>query len=444
MTFLVTARKYRPQSFDEVIGQEHVIQALKNAILNNRIGHAYLFSGTRGVGKTTIARIFAKSLNCVNGPTITPCQKCNSCVEITKGTSLDVKEIDGASNRGIDAIRDLKETISYPPARDRFKIYIIDEVHMLTQEAFNALLKTLEEPPPYVKFIFATTEPQKVPETILSRVQRFDFQRLSVSQIVQQLQKITEQEGIDATAEALRLIAVQAEGSMRDAESYFDQVISFAGKKVEASDVSNILRIADRSYYINLFDGLLEGRADLALEVFNKALNRGISARSFIKGMASFLADTLTLTLLPEDPSVDISFSDIQKRHILNKASQKTAQILLLLDIFVDAADRIVQTSHPDLVGLSAIAKAALIGRLQHIDDIIGRLKGMKVNSISGQDFHEKNQDVISPSINKNSKPVATTTTGTEKVQVDQKKDSMKATSVDTDGEVKKIIIIKR
>jgi len=378
MSFLATARKYRPQSFEELVGQEHVTQALRNAITAERVGHAYLFSGTRGVGKTTVARILAKALNCEQGPTTTPCQTCHSCKEITAGNAIDVKEIDGASNRGIDAIRSLRETITYPPARDRFKIYIIDEVHMLTQEAFNALLKTLEEPPPYVKFIFATTEPQKVPDTILSRVQRFDFTSLPVSQIVEQLRKVTMDQSIDASDEALRLVALQAEGSMRDAESLMDQVISFSGTSFTAEQAGMVLRVADRSYYINLFKALLHEDASIAMKVLNKAVNHGISPRSFIKGFADFLAQALTLMLLPDDPVAGVVFSDVQKRSILATGTGKTAQILLLLDIFVDAADRAITSSHPNLVVLAAVARASLLGSLSDIDTIINSLHGLE------------------------------------------------------------------
>ncbi len=360
------------------MGQEHVVRALRNAITTGRVGHAYLFSGTRGVGKTTVARIFAKALNCEKGPTPTPCQECASCKEITAGNAIDVKEIDGASNRGIDAIRSLRETITYPPARDRFKIYIIDEVHMLTQEAFNALLKTLEEPPPYVKFIFATTEPQKVPETIMSRVQRFDFTRLSVGQIVEQLQQITRDQSVEATDEALRLIALQAEGSMRDAESLMDQVISFAGASFTEQQVGEVLRVADRSYYINLFGALLHENAATAMRVFNKAKGHGISPRSFVKGFATFLSQALSLLLLPDEPDSGVAFSDVQKRSILAKGAGRTAQVLLLLDIFVEAADKAVSSSYPDLVVLAAVARASLLGSLADIDTIIHKLQGLE------------------------------------------------------------------
>ena len=225
MSYEVLARKWRPKVFEDVIGQEHVTQTLINAIKTDRLAHAYLFSGARGVGKTSVARILAKAINCEEGEPGIPCDHCQSCTEIAKGSSVDVQEIDGASNRGIDEIRELRETIKYMPSSSKFRVYIIDEVHMLTLPAFNALLKTLEEPPPHVKFIFATTEPHKVPITILSRCQRFDFKRIPVGKVLEQLERIAKEEGIEANKSALTLIARESEGSMRDAESLLDGII---------------------------------------------------------------------------------------------------------------------------------------------------------------------------------------------------------------------------
>lgn len=240
MAYQVTARKWRPQTFAELVGQQHVARTLQNALRQGRMAHAYLFTGTRGVGKTTTARILAKALNCEQGPSPEPCNQCALCQAITLGSSLDVLEIDGASNRGIDEIRDLREKIRYAPARSRYKIYIIDEVHMLTEHAFNALLKTLEEPPPQVVFIFATTEPQKVPITILSRCQRFDFHKVASAEIVQCLGKIAEQENIHISSVALHRISRRAEGSLRDAQTLFDQVVAYCGLKVSDDDVAQL------------------------------------------------------------------------------------------------------------------------------------------------------------------------------------------------------------
>ncbi|HTZ11942.1 MAG TPA: DNA polymerase III subunit gamma/tau, partial [Candidatus Margulisiibacteriota bacterium] len=231
MAYTVFALKWRPKNFDEVVGQGHIVSTLKNAIEKNRIASAYLFAGPRGVGKTSTARILAKSLNCKSGPTASPCQKCSSCLEINEGRSLDVIEIDGASNRGIDEIRVLRENVKFSPAASKFKIYIIDEVHMLTTEAFNALLKTLEEPPEFVKFIFATTQPHKVLPTILSRCQRFDFRRISMLEISGQLERIVKEEKLAVDKEVIFAISGSSDGSLRDAESVLDQLVSFSREK---------------------------------------------------------------------------------------------------------------------------------------------------------------------------------------------------------------------
>src|SRR6185436_3996040 len=228
MSYLVIARKWRPQSFADIVGQEHITRTLQNAIRTKRIAHAFLFTGVRGVGKTTAARILAKALNCEKGPTPNPCNECSQCREIAQGRSIDVLEIDGASNRGIDEIRQIIENVRYQPAQCRFKIYIIDEVHQVTKDAFNALLKTLEEPPPSVKFILATTEPHRLPETILSRCQRYDFRRISLREIVERLGEIAQKEGLQITEGALVLLAREADGSMRDAQSLLEQVLAMA------------------------------------------------------------------------------------------------------------------------------------------------------------------------------------------------------------------------
>ncbi len=246
MSYQVLARKWRPQNFDEVVGQEHITRTLKNALELGRVAHAFLFSGPRGVGKTSVARILAKALNCSNGPTPTPCNQCQSCLEITQGHSLDVLEIDGASNRGIDEVRELRENIKYLPARGGYKVFIIDEVHMLTKEAFNALLKTLEEPPAHAIFVMATTESHKVPVTILSRCQRYDFKRLSTAAIQAHLAQMANREGWQLSPEGLQLIAQEAEGGMRDAQGLLDQVITFGGPEVSPPEIARILGVTDR------------------------------------------------------------------------------------------------------------------------------------------------------------------------------------------------------
>src|SRR5437867_7055321 len=268
--YQVLARKWRPQQFDEVVGQEHVTTTLKNAIEQNRLAHAYLFVGPRGIGKTSIARIFAKALNCVKGPITTPCDKCDSCREIAEGRSMDVLEIDGASNRGIDEVRELRDTVRYAPARGKFKIYIIDEVHMLSTPAFNALLKTLEEPPSHVKFFFATTEPQKVLPTILSRCQRFDLRRIPAGDIVKHLKKIAKDEKVQVDDKALAAIARGAEGGLRDAEGALDQLIAFCGDEIAEKDVLSVFGLVAHDRIAALTDALIDGKTNAALKILKE------------------------------------------------------------------------------------------------------------------------------------------------------------------------------
>lgn len=275
MTYIVFARKWRPQTFDEIIGQSHIAKVLKNAIKNERVAHAYIFAGPRGIGKTSAARIFAKAMNCEKGPAPTPCNKCTPCKEISESRSLDVLEIDGASNRGIDEIRNLRENVKFAPTQGRSKIYIIDEVHMLTQEAFNALLKTLEEPPPHVKFIFATTQPNKVPATILSRCQRFDFRKIPSKDIIGKLASISEQEDLQISEDALFAIARSADGSMRDAESVLDQLSSFTNKKIELSNVNQVLGTLSEDTLFEITDAIVSKDTPKALKMVDNMVKEG-------------------------------------------------------------------------------------------------------------------------------------------------------------------------
>src|SRR5438477_3893045 len=286
MSYQVIDRKYRPQRCSDVIGQEHVTQTLSNAIQQNRIAHAYLFCGPRGTGKTTIARIFAKCLNCAGGPKVDFDDNDPRCQEITEGRSLDVLEIDGASNRGIDEIRELRETAKYAPSSSKFKIYIIDEVHMLTKEAFNALLKTLEEPPAHVKFMFATTEPEKVLPTILSRCQRFDLRRIPVALIVKHLGDIAALEKVQIDEGALHAIARGADGGMRDAESALDQLISFCGNKIVEEDVLSMFGLAAQGQILDLSRAILAGEIETALRELNELSRHG-------KDLGRLLSDLL-------------------------------------------------------------------------------------------------------------------------------------------------------
>jgi DNA polymerase-3 subunit gamma/tau len=285
MSYTVFALKWRPKNFDEIIGQGHIVATLKNALEKRRVAHAYLFSGPRGVGKTSTARILAKALNCKEGPTLNPCGKCPICVDINLGRSFDVIEIDGASNRGIDEIRVLRENVKFPPAAGKFKIYIIDEVHMLTTEAFNALLKTLEEPPEFVKFIFATTQPHKVLPTILSRCQRLDFRRIPLMEIIAQMEKIVAEEKIEIDKEVLFTIAKASDGSLRDAESLLDQLASFSKDRISLEDIVSVLGIVEQEALFEITDKIIHKDARGALGLLNSIIDEGKDANLFLANL---------------------------------------------------------------------------------------------------------------------------------------------------------------
>src|SRR5271165_5761672 len=295
MSYLVLARKYRPQSFQDLVGQEHVAQTLANAIAQGRIAHAFLFTGVRGVGKTTSARLLAKCLSCVGpdgkatGPTATPCNRCSPCQEITAGQDLDVQEIDGASYNGVDEVRRLQEGMTFRPARDRFKTYIVDEVHMLSVNAWNAFLKTLEEPPPHVKFIFATTEVHKVPVTILSRCQRYDFKLIPTQTIARRLDEVLALEHIEAAPSGVQVLAREAAGSMRDAMSLLDQVIAFSGSKLSGEDVARVLGVADRAILHELATALVDGDAARCLAVIDRLAQQGFDLAHVTKDVLQHL-----------------------------------------------------------------------------------------------------------------------------------------------------------
>ncbi|MDY0083491.1 MAG: DNA polymerase III subunit gamma/tau, partial [Ignavibacteriaceae bacterium] len=275
MEYQVTARKWRPQKFEDVVGQEHITATLKNALKSNRIAHAYIFTGPRGVGKTTTARILAKALNCENSKDFEPCNECEMCKAINESQTLDIIEIDGASNRGIDEIRTLRESVKYPPTRGKYKVYIIDEVHMLTKESFNAFLKTLEEPPAHTIFIFATTDIHKVPLTIISRCQRFDFRRIQLDTIKKTLSNIAKQEKISIDDKTLTLISKKADGALRDAQSLFDQVVSFCGDNIDAETVSKMLNLIDEDLFFNISDAVLDKNYNIVFETTDKIYQNG-------------------------------------------------------------------------------------------------------------------------------------------------------------------------
>src|SRR5437868_3283979 len=289
VNYEVFARKYRPQTFDDLVGQTHVSRTLKNAVTQNRLAHAYLFVGPRGVGKTSTARILAKSLNCIQGPTVTPCGVCDNCREIAAGNSLDVIEIDGASNNSVEDVRELRDNVRYAPAKGRYKIYLIDEVHMLSSAAFNALLKTLEEPPAHVKFIFATTEPQKVLPTILSRCQRFDLHRIPTNLIADHLQFISKKEKVKLAPAAAHAIARGADGGLRDAESMLDQLVAFCGEKISEADVLNVFGFTSQHTVADLTDKTLRGVTADAVQLLHDQCESGKDMMKLMSDLIAYL-----------------------------------------------------------------------------------------------------------------------------------------------------------
>ncbi len=374
MAYQVLALKWRPALFEQVVAQEHVTRTLQNAISGGRVANAYLFSGPRGVGKTTTARIFAKALNCEKGPTPTPCNVCTHCVEIAAGRSMDVMEIDGASNRGIDEIRNLRENIRYAPASSRYKIYIVDEVHMLTTEAFNALLKTLEEPPEHVVFIFATTEPHKVPATILSRCQRFDFKRIPIQVIMNQLQVICEEEKITIGEDALRLIAKKADGSMRDAQSILDQMISFAGNEVSLDDVLKSLGIIHQDLYFEFTDLLKSGNVHKAMEFVDRFIVQGLDISGFLIGLIEHFRNKLFVLASKSDKLLDVSAA-YKERYLKELGDFSEEDLLRYIEVVSQTEVTIRRSPNPRIRLEMMVVKLIKMGRSVTIGELVERLK---------------------------------------------------------------------
>ncbi len=385
MSYLVLARKYRPQTFADLVGQEHVALTLGNALESGRVAHAFLFTGVRGVGKTTSARILAKALNCLGsdgqatGPAREPCNRCAACVEIAQGSDLDVQEIDGASYNGVDEVRKLQEGLAFRPARDRFKIFIVDEVHMLSTAAWNAFLKTLEEPPPHVKFIFATTEVHKVPITILSRCQRYDFKLIAASTVAKRLDVVLAAENISAEAGAVAILAREASGSMRDAMSLLDQVVAYSGTSLKETDVARVLGVADRTVLHELSNAMLDGKADATLAIVHSLASEGYDVAQVCRDLLRHLRNLVVARVAGSGAKALLDLPDAELDDIQRVAARHDADDLTrCYQGFSRAFDDIVRSPSARAALEMALIRLARRPPLLPLDDLLQRLADLE------------------------------------------------------------------
>lgn len=382
MSYLVLARKWRPVTFGDVIYQRHITQTLENAILSGRIAHAYLFSGPRGIGKTTTARILSKALNCQNGPTSHPCNTCINCTEITEGRSMDVMEIDGASNRGIDEIRNIRENVRYMPIRGKYRIYIIDEVHMLTDPAFNALLKTLEEPPAHVVFIFATTEPHKLPSTILSRCQRFDFRPIPIEEIQRRLTYICSSEKIGIDDESVYMIAKRGDGSMRDALSFLDQAVSFCGDSITKDKIQQVFGIVNQDLFFQITDAIVQKSTKAGVYLAHEIINAGYDLKDFLSGLIEHLRNLLIVRVTGDSTLVEET-ENVRQRFEKLAPSFKEEDILRLISLATEAFYSIKKGGKSLITMELALIKMIKMDQSIQLSEIIQKLDAAM--SISGK-----------------------------------------------------------
>ena len=383
MSYQVLARKYRSQSFTELVGQNHISQTLLNALRNDRLPHALLFTGLRGTGKTSSARILAKSLRCLNAVDFTPCNTCENCVAISNGSSVDVIEIDGASNNGVDAIRDLRDSVMFMPSSGKYKIFIIDEVHMLSTSAFNALLKTLEEPPAHVIFIMATTEVHKIPQTILSRCQRFDFRRIPIKQLTDHLKFICQQENIKADEKSLWLIAQQGDGSARDSITLLDQVINFSAGDINEKQVSSILGLTDRSLVFSVFEQLVYRQTSEISETLNRLNQAGVNPALFLEDLLKLIRHALVLKVKKPDVEVNIDLPNEEIQQ-LNQSIQKAsdAELHMLFDMGLKSLNDVSRSFDPILVLEVCLLRMVQAPQIKDIKSLISAGAGAQRSSV--------------------------------------------------------------
>jgi DNA polymerase III subunit gamma/tau len=376
MSYQVIARKYRPQTFEAVVGQKPIVTTLRNAVAQSRIHHAYLFSGPRGIGKTTVARLLAKALNCAKGPTPDPCNACSSCAEIAQSRSMDVLEIDGASNRGIDNVRELRETVRYAPARDRYKVFIIDEVHMLTDPAWNALLKTLEEPPPNVVFIFATTEYREIPRTILSRCQHFEFRKVPPAELLAHLKSVAEGEKVTVEPGVFELLIRVAEGSLRDALSALDQVVAFSGANVTDEQARTILGVVDRELITDFFKAVRERDCGRLVGIIDTVFEKGHQPVEFLEDLMAHARDLLLARAVP-DPERYVAGTPAEIAALAKEAAGFGEDDLLrLLELMTREEPRLKHSTHARFLLEALAIKLARLADLEPIEAILARLEG--------------------------------------------------------------------
>ncbi|MEP7146973.1 MAG: DNA polymerase III subunit gamma/tau [bacterium] len=377
-TYKVSARKYRPQKFSEVTSQEFVTQTLKNAITTKKIAHSYLLSGPRGVGKTTIARIFAKALNCPNLKDGEPCNKCDSCIEITKGIHPDVFELDAASNRGIDDVRAIQDAAKFFPIKGKYKFFIVDEVHMLTQTAFNALLKILEEPPEYLIFVLATTNAEKIPATIVSRCQRFPLQRIKMQEIIDKIKAIAKEEKIKIDEESLFLISKLGDGALRDAQGIFDMAVSFCGDKISYDELKNFLNIPDKEIYFKITNFIREGNTKDILIYFNKLNEQGFDLQTFFQGIIGHLRDLMIIKSTGKDDLIDESDS-VKEKYLREAEDFSQEQITRLMKILFEAESRFKYSSNQKILFESILAELCRVNsEVIDISKILSEIEAVK------------------------------------------------------------------